>query len=50
MIDQINIEAVNRIAREAGKAVLEIYGTAFSVEADWARRFPAEQAWILATR
>ncbi len=25
-------------------------GTAFWVQADWARRFPAEQAWILAKR
>ena len=32
MIHQINIEEVNRIAREAGKAVLEIYGTGFSVD------------------
>ena len=25
-------------------------GTSFWVEADWARRFPAEQAWILEKR
>lgn len=32
MIDRINIEEINRIAREAGSAVLEVYGTEFSVD------------------
>lgn len=32
MIHRINIEEINRIAREAGKAVLEVYGTEFSVD------------------
>jgi len=32
MIDRINIEEINRIAREAGSVVLEVYGTEFSVD------------------
>lgn len=32
MIHRIKIEEVNRIAREAGKAVLDVYGTEFSVD------------------
>ena len=32
MIDRINIEEINRIGREAGAAVLEVYGTEFSVD------------------
>jgi len=32
MIDRINIEEINRIAREAGEAVLDVYGTEFSVD------------------
>jgi len=32
MIDRINIEEINRIAREAGEAVLDVYGTEFAVD------------------
>jgi 3'(2'), 5'-bisphosphate nucleotidase len=32
MIDQINIEAIKDIARAAGGEILEVYGTAFSVD------------------
>jgi len=32
MIDRINIEEINRIAREAGEAVLAVYGTEFAVD------------------
>ncbi len=32
MTDRIDIEEINRIAREAGRAVLEVYGTEFSVD------------------
>ncbi|NLT69749.1 MAG: 3'(2'),5'-bisphosphate nucleotidase CysQ [Verrucomicrobiaceae bacterium] len=32
MTDRIEMEEINRIAREAGRAVLEVYGTEFSVD------------------
>lgn len=32
MIDQINIEAINQIARAAGREILDVYGTEFTVD------------------
>ncbi len=32
MIDQINIEAIKQIARDAGREILDVYGTAFTVD------------------